>query len=181
VGNAQISTTQSKWGNSSIAFDGTGDSLSFVNRTNRAIYFGSGNWTVEFWVYHNTTGTYDHTFVGGTSFYDVVFGVFNFGSQIGFWNNNGFYGLYASSNLTSGVWRHIAYVRNGNTITLYINGTDVASTSFTGSMKEDGSNDFLTTVVGSSLNGYMDDVRITKGLARYTANFTAPTAPFELQ
>ena len=89
--------------------------------------------------------------------------------------------MYASSNLTAGVWRHIVYVRNGNVITLYINGTSVATQAFSGPMKEDGSNDFLITVVGSGLNGYMQDVRITKGIARYTANFTPPTAAFPIQ
>ena len=178
-GDAKISTTQSKFGGSSMSFDGTNDYLTFRNRTNRSIYFSTGNWTVEMWTYYNTTGNYDHTLVGGgpnISFYDLIFGVFNYGSQIGFWNQNGFYGMYASSNLTSGVWRHIAFVRNSDIITLYINGTSVATQAFSAATKDDAANDFLTGVVGQSFNGYIDDLRITKGYARYTSNFTPPTA-----
>jgi hypothetical protein len=179
AGDVKISTTQSKFGGTSMSFDGTGDYLTFINRTNRSLYFSSGNWTVEMWTYYNTTGNYDHTLVGGgpnISFYDLIFGVFNYGAQIGFWNQNGFYGMYASSNLTSGVWRHIAFVRNSDIITLYINGISVATQAFSGSTKDDAANDFLTGVVGQSFNGYIDDLRITKGYARYTSNFTPPTA-----
>jgi hypothetical protein len=181
TGDAKISTSQSKFGGTSMSFDGTGDYLTFSNRTNRSLYFSAGDWTVEMWAYYNTTGTYDHTLVGGSpsiSFYNLIFGVFNYGTQLGFWNNNTFYGMYNASNLTSGVWRHIAYVRNSNTITLYINGTSVATQAFSGSTKDDAANDFLTGSVGPSFNGYIDDLRITKSFARYTANFTPATKTF---
>jgi len=181
---AKISTTQSKFGGTSMSFDGTGDYLAFSNRTNRSLYFYSSNWTVEMWIYYNTTGTYDHTLLGGgpaLSFYDLTFGVFNYGTQLGFWNNGGFYGMYAASNLTSGVWRHITYVRNSDTITIYINGTSVATQAFSAATKDDAANDFLTGVVGPSFNGYIDDLRITKGYARYTSNFTPPTKTFQSQ
>jgi hypothetical protein len=180
TGDAKISTTQSKFGGTSMSFDGTGDYLSFSNRENRSLYFSTGNWTVEMWVYYNTTGTYDHALLGSPnqSFYHLIFGVYNYGTQLGFWNENSFYGMYNASNLTSGVWRHIAYVRNSNTITLYINGTSVATQAYSAATKDDAANDFLTGAVGPGFNGYIDDLRITKSFARYTANFTPPTKTF---
>jgi hypothetical protein len=85
-----------------------------------------------------------------------------------------------ASGITTGVWNHIAIVRNGSTITAYRNGTAYATTinigtspiAYAGGL-------FRIGVDGSNFtNGYIDDLRITKGVARYTANFTAPTAAF---
>lgn len=79
---------------------------------------------------------------------------------------------------------HIALVRSGTTVSLYLNGSLEASGSMVGAL----ANENLTTVIGSrkasdttyanGFNGLIDEVRITKGVARYTAPFTPPTEPF---
>jgi len=175
VGNAQISTAQSKWGGSSISFDGTGDWLLIPDQPPQRI--GTGNFTVEMWVYRNSSGTYGLAGKGtGTTGWLVSL---NSSNQVVF--------TYGSSTITSSgtvsatTWTHIAVVREGtstNQTKIYINGTNDG----TGTV----STDFNQTnsmyigadrTGGSAANAYVQDVRITN-YARYTANFTAPTAAF---
>jgi hypothetical protein len=175
VGNAQISTTQSKWGGSSISFDGTGDWLLIPDQPPQRI--GTGNFTIEMWVYRNSSGTYGLAGKGtGTTGWLVSL---NSSNQVVF--------TYGSSTITSSgtvsatTWTHIAVVREGtstNQTKIYIGGTNDG----TGTV----STDFNQTnsmyigadrTGGSAANAYVQDVRITN-YARYTGNFTAPTAAF---
>ena len=182
VGDAKISTAQSKFGSSSLYFDGTADSLNILN--NYSGILGTGNFTVEAWVYTTISS-------GTQCVYDMRSGQTD-GTSIGF-----FFGMYNSNSLlfytggalvaTGGTvpantWTHIALVRVGNAITCYINGTSVATgtttNNFTSTMVQIGSS---TTVSASSVNyfnGYIDDLRVTRGYARYTSNFTPPTSAF---
>jgi hypothetical protein len=79
-------------------------------------------------------------------------------------------------------WVHFAVVRNSGTMSLYIDGTSVDSISATASLNGVGTN-FTIGAPGDNLadgmQGYLQDFRITEGLARYTANFTPPTASLE--
>jgi hypothetical protein len=175
VGNAQISTIQSKWGGSSMSFDGTGDWLLIPDQPIQRI--GTGNFTVEGWVYRNSSGTYGLIGKGtGTTGWLVSL---NSSNQVVF--------TYGSSTITSTgtvsatTWTHIAVVREGtstNQTKIYINGTNdgtgTVSTDFnqTNSMYVG-----ADRTGGSAANAYMQDVRVTN-YARYTSNFTAPTAAF---
>jgi hypothetical protein len=95
VGNAQISTTQSKWGGSSIAFDGTGDYL--VGASNPQIAVGSGDFTIEMWIY--LTANFDGTGQGlVTAAYNTNFAVIGVNGGAG--NRIEFY--VVNSVLTSG-------------------------------------------------------------------------------
>lgn len=188
VGNAQISTTQSKFGGSSLAFDGTGD---VVAASGAPVPIGTlGDFTAEAWIY--TTSSADQTIFylnGGTSSFA--------GCRVGI-NTNKIYLLVSTSGsawainsgnlgtINSNTWYHVAAVRNGGTFTLYVDGvsvfssTSVAATTalMTGSLNYVGSAN--SSGVTLSFNGYIDDARVSR-LARYTANFTAPTAAFALQ
>jgi hypothetical protein len=180
VGNAQISTTQSKWGGSSIAFDGTGDYL--VGASNPQIAVGSGDFTIEMWIY--LTANFDGTGQGlVTAAYNTNFAVIGVNGGAG--NRIEFY--VVNSVLTSGTnyislntWTHLAFTRASGTTKIFFNGNQVASsTSLTGNGAAApvyvGT---LSHATGQVMTGYLDDLRITKGFARYTANFTVPTAPF---
>jgi hypothetical protein len=176
VGNAQISTTQSKFGGSSIAFDGTGDWLLIPHTVDQML--GTGNFTIEMWVYRNSSGTYGLVGKGtGTTGWLVSL---NSSNQVVF--------TYGSSTITSSgtvsatTWTYIAVVREGtgtNQTKIYISG----SNDGTGTV----STDFNQTNAmyvgadrtgGSAFNGYIDDLRITKGQARTVT--TTPTAAFSL-
>jgi hypothetical protein len=175
VGNAQISTTQSKWGGSSIAFDGTGDWLLAPSSPNFAI---DGNFTVEMWVYFNNTTTYvffDMRGIGTAAPNNPVLFWSNSASKIQAYINDDF--RITSGTLNTAQWYHVALTRSGTTVTLYVDGVSQGTYTYSASITQQAL--YVGTGSGlNSFNGYIDDLRITKGFARYTANFTPPSGPF---
>lgn len=178
VGNAQISTTQSKFGGASMSFDGTGDWLAIPAGDKFA--FGSGDYTVEAWIYFNSITNTDLQIIfmsgstGGNTFYFHADGnQLSVGTASVLVSNQ-------STTFNTGTWYHVAACRSGTTLRLFVNGTQIGSnatdsTSWISSgTARVGSNESG----GQTVNGYIDDLRVTKGYARYTSNFTAPVGPF---
>jgi len=183
VGNAQISTSVVKYGTGSMYFDGTGDALAVSNKVINSL--DTGAFTIEMWVYRLGNGT------GGASAYDALLGsnidaasalygiyVTRSSGVINFFNSAG---LVSSSNsLSNSSWTHIAISRtSANNLQIFINGVSGYSATNTGTgtlinplfIASDN-----TTSGNSKFYGYIDDLRITKGYARYTSNFTPPTS-----
>jgi hypothetical protein len=179
VGNAQISTAQSKFGGSSIAFDGNGDYI--TSASNAEFAFGTGDFTIEFWHYISSTvnqAFFETIPIGGISVRNNGFVLVIDAGKWNVYSSGGFRGQSTNTPSTN-QWVHFALVRSGTTWTYYANGT--SNGSFTYSVNLTQSN-FVCGRVGDDssyfINGYLDDYRITKGIARYTANFTPPAAPF---
>lgn len=178
--NAQISTTQSKFGGSSGYFDGNGDSV--TASANAAFSFGTGNFTIEGWFYSLTSGA---TQRGMIDFRSVATGTNGLmlredGSGFLVFLNNATF-LSTATGRTANTWQHVALVRNGSTVTLYVDGTSRASATSSANMTDDRFrlSGFVDTQSSSfAYNGYMDDIRVTKGIARWNANFTVPSAAF---
>jgi hypothetical protein len=184
VGNAQVSTTQKKWGGSSMYFDGSGDYLTYP--ASNVFAFGTGNFTVEYWVYSSSWATAP-TVVDGRNT-----GVSNNG-YADYFSSSGYFSLYlgsatvftSSSAIPTSTWTHIAVSRSGTSLRVFIDGVQNGST-VTNSIDFSDTNLLIGVNRGTAagtintafFNGYIEDLRITKGIARYTANFTAPTAPF---
>jgi hypothetical protein len=175
VGNARISTAQSKFGGSSMYFDGA-SYLSLPSSDVRK--FGTGNFTFEFWIYTPSnipsftklvTGGSSSTFTIETQGTTNVLWVTTFDATL----------LQSTVALTNSTWTHFAAVRNSGTLTIYINGVASGSTS--------NSTDFGSYLyIGGRpstqyFTGYMDDIRATKGYARYTSNFTPPATALQTQ
>ena len=178
-GNAQISTAQSKFGGASGYFDGNNDFLSIPSNTSNAI--GTGNWTIETWIYTQTTS--GSRGIVGMSIVSLNQGIIirQDGAKIRYWVNGYQNIITSSSNIAANTWYHIALVRNGGTTTLYINGVANATSNITPVFGTNTNYVIGKTYTNYDLEGflgYIDDLRITKGIARYTSNFTPPTAPF---
>jgi hypothetical protein len=164
-------------------FDGTGDWL--IAPSSQNFNMGTGNWTVECWVYPSSTATRGLFQITTGHLNSVATGI---GVGVSAATGNPwrvYHGTTAtdtSTNVTTGSWQHIAFVRNGSAINLYLNGTSIYSATDSSDLS---SYTFLTVGAWFSSSfpwlGYIDDFRITKGYARYTANFTAPTTAFPLQ
>ena len=178
VGDAKISTSIKKYGSGSVAFDGTGDYLSAP--VGSVFQFGTGDFTVECWIYPTTlNSSTDYHIADFRDSNDT--GSFRTGingTTIPFVANSAGGILNGSYTFTTNTWYHFAVTRRSGTLTIWINGTSAGSntttTNFTGSK----------ITIGSAVNnagpyfGYIDDLRITTGYARYTSNFTPPTAAF---
>ena len=184
VGNAQISTAQSKFGGASIAFDGTGDSAETGISNDFA--FGSGDFTIECWVWFNsiTSTTTIMRLDSGSGFNGILFGhstnlgcyVTSAGTSWDILSNQPLTGATALN-----TWHHVALTRSGNTFRGFVNGSQTFSVTSSLAIYQPNPMARIGAANpngAAAMNGYIDDLRITKGVARYTANFTPPTAPF---
>lgn len=186
-GNAQISTAQSKFGGASIAFDGTGDYLTVPHNS---AFSANADFTAECWLRmaqlnrlqfiadkRSSTSINSEWFWYIGSDNKIAAALFNTSSGGVYLN------VLSSSALLINTWYHIAFTLAGTTLRLFVDGTLEATSSTPTGTYATNTNQLtigrdIATVPGRDLNGYIDDLRITKGVARYTANFTPPTAPF---
>jgi hypothetical protein len=196
VGDVKISTTQNKFGASSLYFDGTGD-YCFI-RNAQSFLFGSGNFTIELWAYISETSSRKYILGPGTdtaSHFDG-FGVEIFGQQLCVWaSSNGTSwdmiecdtaGNRGATLLSANTWYHISVTRSGNTFRTFVNGVVEKTYTSSAAIFSDATvpyNIGRTAYLSGTFyyNGYMDDLRVTKGYARYTANFTPPTVAHPLK
>jgi hypothetical protein len=173
-GNVAISTAQSKYYGSSAYFDGSDDYLSIGSSNDFS--FGTGDFTVEAWVYQTADNTYPTLFEIGNHLTSsgIVFITRSGGiAQI---YSGGFYGA-ASFSLNQ--WNHLAFVRSSGNLLIFVNGVLGSTTAFVNNLTDTSyvvSGVSLSPVSTSSywFTGYLQDFRIYKGLAKYTANFTPP-------
>ena len=188
VNEAKISTTQFKWGTSSISFDGTTDYLIPYGSTTNLLAFGSGAFTIEMWFYVTSFPTqygvlYDSRPASTNGSYPVI-SLENNGTAY-FYVNTANAISSGSGVISTGQWYHLAVVKSGSSTKMFVNGNQVGSTyADTNTYLNPANRPAIGaegfTLGGNSLNGYIQDLRITKGYARYPYNFTAPTAAFPL-
>ena len=186
---AQISSAQSKFGGTSLLLDGSNDYLS-VGGSEWNSNLNSGDFTVEFWIRFDTLGTnYIISNYNGSNGWGVAMWSGGGGTNYldGFWYDGSWkyiqYDVGGSSRYTTpstDTWYHVAFVRDGNDWSLYLNGTaEGTRTGLSGSITSSTNNGLDIGRRFSDayfVDGYIDDLRITKGLARYTSNFTPPTS-----
>ena len=186
VASAQISTSVFKYGTGSMSFNGTTDYLPTPAKT--ALAFGAGDFTIECWLYPTVTGFM--RFMGQTDpsviSYTIQLRTSATNTIVAQAVTSG--GVYtATSTLiaTANAWTHVAFVRDGTTIRLYIGGVQSGTNATLGTTAVlSSTNAFSVGAFGEYVSdfwsGYIDDVRITKGICRYPSGttFTPPTAAF---
>lgn len=190
-GNAQIDTAQSKFGGASCILDGTGDYLSLSDSADWQLDGGSNSnaWTIDFWLrfngdptttdvgfvqqYVDANNTWSLYLSSNVLFFRVVSGA------------AGIINVNASWNPATATWYHVAIVKNGTTgYLLFVDGTQIGTTlvdtdplpDFAGGLRIGLVNNLYVT--NAYLNGWIDEFRISKGIARWTANFTPPTEEY---
>ena len=179
-GNAQISTSVKKYGTGSLAFDGSDVLVSNAPSTDLCA-FGTGDYTIEMWVYFVNASTlgvfYDSRPTSTNGFYPTLYVS---SGNIYFYFNSANEG---SAAVSTGQWYHLAVCRSSGTVKMFLNGTQSATWADTRAYSNGSGRPYIGGSgygggVGDGFNGYIDDLRVTKGYARYTSNFTAPTAAF---
>ena len=181
-GNAQLDTAQKKFGTSSLLLDGSGDYLTAPDSDDFAI--GSGSFTIDMQVRFDVTNR-TQTLMARRDATNYEFQII--------YQDTGFLGFYTSTNgtahtsteskvwtPTAGVWYHVAVIRTGTTMRAFINGTQLGA-DWTNS--DTVANTTAVLGIGARSNGLapldgrLDEVRFSN-IARWTANFTAPTVAY---
>jgi hypothetical protein len=190
-GNTQISTAQSKFGGASALFEGSGNYLTSPYSTSLYDWLPS-DYTIEAWVYATSWANWSRFSLGsipcmvGNSSPTGVTAYWSFGPdatgklKFFYFNGSEQHAMITTATLATSQWNHIAAVKTSSGITLYINGASSGGTFSISGTPQSSTGTTLTigTYNNTGITGYIDDLRITKGVARYTANFTPPTEPF---
>ena len=183
------SSSQSKFGVYSAYFDGNSSYLSVPYSSD--FDFGAGDLTIEMWLYRTGTNANGSRFwnCGGDYYHQVELGIDASGNLVSYGSTNGVdWSAWSAPNIgaiPANTWTHVAVVLNGGTVTAYIDGSGTVLTSSLGNtVLVNGAGGASQRTIGgqSGINrgyvGYIDDLRITKGVARYTSNFTPPGEAF---
>jgi hypothetical protein len=176
-----LSTSSKKYGAAALSLASGSYARSSAAGSNFS--FGTSAFTVELFYFQGAPGSGS----GGQTDQFPIFSASS-GSSLtigtqrlwGFPSTDSFYattpvGTISAVTAVFGAWNHVALCRSGTSTRLFLNGTQVGST-------QTDSTNYASTefqLGGSNFNGLVDEVRITKGVARYTGNFTAPTAAFD--
>lgn len=189
-GNQILESSTVKYGSGAMYFDG---SSYVIVPYNNLWSLGSGNFTIEFWIKTNNSTQYatlisntPSTFAtsdwsllmnnASSSAGDIAFYVADYSTATPLLSTSG-------SLINDNNWHHVAVVRNGSTWTCYVNGTSQATGTSSATIASStnpvhiGHDPYYTR----TFTGYMDDFRVTKGIARYTTNFTPPAIAFLTQ
>ncbi len=189
-GDAQLDTAVKKYGSASGLFDGAGDYLSVPDSVDWT--FGTGDFTLENWVRMSSIGSGDDSYfisAGNRTGSNTLYRLFaiNFGGvdlRLDFRSDVGGTTdavlLQDAATMVIDTWYHVAVARSGNTWRLFKDGTQVDSTTNAGSMPDPAvglhmaAASLSPATTAFQLTGWLDDIRVSKGVARYTSNFTPP-------
>jgi hypothetical protein len=189
VGTAQLDSSQYKFGTTSLLVDGNSDYITLPDSTDWS--FGAGDFTVDFWVnFNNTSDT------------QLLLGQYadnnncwylqkaNSGNKLAmsFYSAAGGRGYFLLTNNWSPntlTWYHLAFVRSGSSGFIFINGVSQNVTLITGwgNVGDIAANLTVGAAIFNTgttyyLNGWIDEVRISKGIARWITDFSVPTSPY---
>ena len=182
IGSTKVSTAEKKFGTSSIAFNGTTDYIKAPTAQGN-FAFGTGDFTVEGWIYRNNVSTnaaviaIDKAITGNT-FYIMYWAAIDATKLSVVTAASPSTGALTSSIATqANTWHHFAVTRQNGLVRIFMDGVLGASATLPTFDVKDGNSIQIGAHNGSyQFNGYIDNLRITKGQALYTANFTPPGA-----
>lgn len=182
--NAVTKTGIVKFGTASAYFDGSGDYLTIPYDADAWNWYAT-DWTLEYWVYPVLLST----FSAGTGLQvSRAVGLMSTGDATNYWSFgprfNGTVGFFynpfvqfvTTATVSENQWSHIAAVKSSAGLRIFVNGVGQLFTIST-------TPTFASTTLAigqyqGTINGYIDDLRITKGVARYSADFSVPTEVF---
>ena len=171
-----------------VSFDGTDDYLTTAYTTSEFRWWDT-DYTIEAWIYPTTltdwyngsarpalVGNMDHT--GNTNYWS--FGPYNSSGNISFysWNGSAQDAMVSTESVTANSWNHIAFIKNSSGCKIFVNGVGTNYMAISGTPQDSTS---FNLVVGAynnaDINGYVSNLRIVKGTALYTSNFTPSLIP----
>jgi len=188
AGDAQIDTSQYKFNTSSLLLDGTGDYIYSGDSADWVLDGGSSSnsWTVDAWVRFDHVPATDYAIISQS--YDVwnwiKFSIS--GTKLQLWStiDGSTYILVEKTiSISADTWYHVAYVRDGsNGYKFFLDGVQQGSTTASSSTYPDYASSLFvgwTPLYGAHFDGWIDELRITKGVARWTSDFTPPSSEYQ--
>ena len=174
---AKLSTSQKKFGASSLALNGTTDYITVASTPDFA--FGTGAFCLEAWIYNTAQGSSNQIIFdfrstnpqwAPTFYINATTNTLRFVA-------NGNVLIESTGTIPLNTWTHIALAKSGTSTKMFVDGTQTGSTYTDNNTYVQGPLTLGARFDGTTaFVGYIDDVRISKGVARYTTNFTAPTS-----
>ena len=182
-GGAKIATAQSKFGGASLRTSSGG---LYLSGGENPLHMGVSDFTVECWLRPDTSaaGAIINNYGSGATSSGFVLQSNGSGVVVAYFyaGSTAIAATSASGELAAGVWQHLAVVRHGASFVLYLNGLNIASASVGTSVMNAAATPIQIGMESNTgaypISAYFDEIRVTKGSARYTANFTPPTEPF---
>jgi hypothetical protein len=193
AGTAQLDTAQKKFGTASLLLDGDSDYISTPDHADFDV--GSGDFTIDFWVRFNAVpGAEDIAIL----YSQRTAATSNDAMTLWYTGLHKWYFSYSTNgttqiNLTGmsthipsvNTWYHVACVRNGSNLDIYIDGSKQTTKTISGTIY----NSTATPLIGATnagtpicfLNGWIDEFRFSKGIARWTANFTPQSEEYYIE
>jgi len=161
----------------SVSFDGNGDSLKVPDSSDLA--FGTGEFTVEMWFYADTVSGNDVLYDSRAATGNPTdgFSIVRNGNQLRTYTSGAYQITPSSFTVSTSTWYHLAVTRESSTQKMYIDGVEVGSATVSNNFSQP------KAMIGSDVNGneswdgFISNVRLIKGTALYTSEFTVPTAP----
>lgn len=185
TGAAQISNSWSRFGSGSATFDGISGTSIQTNGGGQDFAFGLSDFTIDLWI--NTTAPMagsGRVYAGGLLAGGGNCPIIDIVGSLVLWRFNSGTQITGATAIVEGTTYHVAVTRSGTSTKLFINGVQEGAT-YVGSdilINDDNNNcpRFGSNVTGAANNysGFMDEVRVIKGLAVWTANFTPPISPY---
>lgn len=183
-GGAKIDTATSEFGGASAIFPTASDYVSFADSNDWNM--GTGNFTIDFWMNMSTMAQNQNIFAQkvGADNSNIVFSYWDAASKSMIFRI--YSGGVTLADLTqptdntwaTGTWYHIAIVRNGNVWTLYKNGTSIATQTVSATYPDYAAPLTFGYGILGGFAGHLDEFRVSKGIARWTSNFTPPTQAY---
>lgn len=174
-GNTSIKTDNFKFGTSSAYFDGSGDYLSI--QTHSAWNLGA-TWTVDMWVYptlFNATYNVLYTYGSASGWLQIFL---NGSGQVKISTNTQSEQTWTGGAVALNTWSHVAIVTSNNSCTVYINGVSMGAKTVTAPLNSSPLGIGWDSGASREYKGYIDEYRVSPGIARWSTGFTPPTAPY---
>lgn len=180
IGNAQIDTAQSKFGGASALLDGTGDYISTPDSSDWDL--GLNDFTIDAWVRFADLGnnTICARTTGPSSYFYFTFE--GTGLRLRDFTGSNNVDFTRSVSISTGTWYHVAVIRTSNTYRMFLDGVQQGA-DYTNSNAWTNRSDpldvgHMTQNAGYAFNGWIDEFRFSNGVARWTTDFTPPTAAY---
>lgn len=187
-GNAKLDTDYQKFGTASLILDGTGDFLNIADHAD--FQFGTGNFTIDMWVRFNDVTNSQHLISKRTddnNYWKLYYGVVGATRRLYFKSvvaSADVYDSFVSWTPALNTWYHVAFVRSGTTGYFFVNGaspgTQNTTTDFGSGNVGVTSGDVQIGAMNGlvAFNGWIDEVRVSKGIARWTSAFSPPVSAY---